>query len=98
MTNKEAVEQAMKVTESIFKITCTIGNYVLIGGIFGACIAFPPIALPLKICAGMTTAALGDLLTHVTDKHIDNCVAYAGREWTAKAKILDEMEAEARNN
>ena len=96
--NKAFLEKTTKVTGKILKGLCTVGNYVVVGAVFGACIAFPPLALPLKVCAGVSMAAIGDMLTIKTDEYIDDCVKEANEAIQkldeAFSDIAEESEAE----
>lgn len=91
-TNVEIMGKSIDITNKILKPVCQIGNTVLIGGVFGACVAFPPLAIPLKICAGISAAALSDFLTEKTDAHIDKCCEIARKELMPMAEAMDKRE------
>ena len=93
MTNQKLIRKFVDISGKVMKPTCQIGNTVLISGIFGACVLFPPLAIPLKICAGLSALAISDLITHKTDEHIDNCCKEALDILLPIAEAMDNTEA-----
>lgn len=91
--NKEFIEKYIDITGKVLKPVCQIGNTVLISGILGACVLFPPIAIPLKVCAAISAMAIDDLITHKTDEHIDNCCKEALNMLMPIAETMDNSEA-----
>lgn len=86
----ECCRKVAKGFANVLKPVTEIGNAVLLGAAFGSFILFPPLAIPLKICAGASTAVLSDMVTCKTHKHINQMTDEVIEVFDTIEKSIDE--------
>lgn len=73
-TMNEKFQSAMANAGEGLKTAVMIGNNFLVGGLYGVLLLASPWKLPVQIMAGLSSWAIGGVLTKKTDEYIDSII------------------------
>lgn len=90
----EVIKEEVKKAKNAFGVTCNIiktagmiGNSVLVGALYGLVLT-NPVALPIKIFAGISGLLVSGVLTDKTDAYVDKIAYSANMAVDEAAEII----------